>query len=134
MDNLELQKLRIEKCFMITKLVLGLGLGFMALGFAGTGTAQAEDHVGIGVGIGGHKNGHYEDRSEQVMVQPAGEERRVIPAQYETITHRSGREEQRLVSPERVEIVVIPARYETRVTQVWVEERESGGLHLGIHF
>lgn len=119
------------RCFMVTKLKwFSLVVGFMALSWISTNPVHAVD-VGVGVGVGGGSNGHYEERTDTVLVEPAHEERRVTPARYETFTHSSGRVEERLIEPERVEVVVVPDRYETRTTRVWVEDRREPKVKLG---
>lgn len=62
----------------------------------------------------------YEDRVEQVCVEPERYETRYIPEVVETRYDACGRRYTVVVCPARYERVLIPARYETRVTRVCV--------------
>ena len=112
---------------------LGLGIGFMALVFTASSTIKAEEGVGVGVHIGGgHSDrGHYEERTENVLVAPARVEHRLIPASFQNQVQADGTTVQVQVSPAHYEDVTVPEVYEARTTKVWVEDREPG-LHLGV--
>lgn len=69
------------------------------------------------------QRGHYETRTETVLVEAARCERRWVPAVYETRCDRWGRHYSVLVSAAHFETVQLPARYETRQMQVWVAGR-----------
>lgn len=71
----------------------------------------------------GHRRGHFETRTQQVLVEPARTERRLVPAQFETRRDRHGHLVRVEVRPARWETYTVPARYETREVKVWVEGR-----------
>ena len=128
--------------------ILGLGIGFMAMAFTISGDAHAmnmhnkehrdrdfdRDHFGFGVGIGGGQRGHFEDRTETVLV-PGYTERRLVPAEYQTEVQSDGTTIQRKIRDAYYEDYSAPERYETRTTRVWVEDRSPRiNLGLGFHF
>ena len=98
-----------------------------------SGSAEAHDHgrVAVGINLGGpsycapaveqrYVPGHYENRYETVLVEPASEERRWVPELLETRYDRHGRRYTVIVREGYWERVCVPARYETREISVWV--------------
>jgi len=69
-----------------------------------------------------HGRGHWETRSERVLVEAAYYETRYVPAVYETRCGWHGHY-QVVVKPACHERVLVPARYEARNTRVWVAFR-----------
>lgn len=67
--------------------------------------------------------GHYEIRSQQVLVEAAHADRRWVPAQFEVRVDRWGHRENVQVRPAHWEECQVPARFETREVKVWVEGR-----------
>jgi Ni/Co efflux regulator RcnB len=65
--------------------------------------------------------GHYEERTERVLVEAGHYENHYIPAVYERRTDRRGRSFTVLVQPERTERVWVPERYEMRTVRYWIE-------------
>lgn len=65
----------------------------------------------------------YEERVEQVCVEPARVEWRYIPEVIETRYDSCGNRYSVVVCPARYEEVLIPARFETRVTRVCIPGR-----------
>ncbi|MCW8132834.1 MAG: hypothetical protein KIS92_20980 [Planctomycetota bacterium] len=67
--------------------------------------------------------GHFETRTQQVLVEPARTERVWVPAQVETRRLPNGRVVNVTVREAHYETVTVPAKYETRETKVWVNGR-----------
>ncbi|MBI1372129.1 MAG: hypothetical protein GC159_05130 [Phycisphaera sp.] len=80
---------------------------------------------------------HYEEHSEQVLVEPARCEKRWVPPVYETRCDRWGRHVEVLVREGYWQTIEIPARYETRCVKVLVpghwEEIDYRDVH-DVHF
>jgi len=70
-----------------------------------------------------NRRGHFETRTQQVLVEPARTDRRLVPAQFETRRDRHGHLVRVEVRPAHWETYTVPARYETREVKVWVEGR-----------
>ena len=95
-------------------------------------SAQARDRVGLDINIGGGdppppppvavQTGHYETRTETVLVEPEHRERQYVPRVTETRHDIYGRTYTLLVREAYYQEVIVPARYETRQVQVYVPE------------
>jgi len=109
------------------------GLAILALtaGDAQAGPRHRLPHPRPGIVIGGFfaprpavertwVPGHYETRTERVLVEPAHYETRRVREVTETRYDYYGKPYTVLVRPARVERVWVPARYETRCVRVWV--------------
>ena len=66
-------------------------------------------------------NGHYENRTQHILVSPEHREKRWVEPVYQTVNTR-GYAETVMVSPGCWQNVCVPARYEDRVVQVWVPD------------
>lgn len=90
-------------------------------------SAQAASHFDIGVGIGAAPvyqpnvvcEGHYESRTQRVLVLPERRERQWVDAVYET-RYFNGRPQTVCVAQAGWREFVVPAQYEDRIVQVWV--------------
>ena len=80
-----------------------------------------DDHRDVGPGRG-QDNGHFELRTERVLVQPERTEQRYVQPVYETRYGRRHRPYQVLVSAGHYETVTIPAQYTTVENRVWVPD------------
>ena len=67
--------------------------------------------------------GHYEIRTEQVLVEAGHWETRYIPAVLRTVYDSEGRRYTMVITPARTERYWCPPRYETRSIKVWVPAR-----------
>ncbi len=67
--------------------------------------------------------GHYEIRTEQVLVEAGHWETRYIPAVEQTVRDSRGRYLTVVIAPARTEQYWCPPRYETRSIKVWVPAR-----------
>jgi hypothetical protein len=99
------------------------------------GRAEARDHGGIRISIGGpvypapvvavpaverrYVPGHYESRTETVLVQPAHYERISVAPVYETRYDRWRRPYTVCIREGGYRDVYVPARYENRVVSAW---------------
>lgn len=69
------------------------------------------------------RRGHYETRTQRVLVEAAHTDRRWVPAQFEVRVNCWGHRENVQVRPAHWEVFQVPARFETREVKVWVEGR-----------
>ena len=113
-------------------LTLAAGMVLALCGFLGTSSkAEAHERFALGVNFGTPiryvppverrwVEGHYELRTETVLVAPECSERQWVPAVYENRCYRPGHYARVLVAAGYYQTVCIPARYETRTVQAWV--------------
>lgn len=128
----------------------------MMLCFAASTNAQAFDkkdlsknhhhhhnhnQVGIGFGFGSSSTyvpGHYEARSQTVMVESEHYEDRWVPASFKTILLNDGTQMTVKLADGYWTKVFVPARYETQIVQVWVPgyyvENSSPSVRVGLGF
>jgi hypothetical protein len=137
----------------------GVALAGMAVLLAAAGEAQARPHPGRrhhgpAIILDGFFRpaprverrwvpGHYETRTERVLVREGHFEKRWIEPVTETRRDYHGRPYTVLVRPGRCEKVWVPPQYETRCVRVWVPDRPVEthiaprphvGYRIGIRF
>lgn len=67
--------------------------------------------------------GHYERQTQRIQVEPRRYEVRHIPAVYKTRRGERGKKYKVMVRPARTKKVWVPPRYEKRKVKVWVPDR-----------
>ena len=116
-------------CFATTRMA-ALGAAVLCATLVMTPkSALAASHLDIDVGVGIAPSrpvypnvvceGHYESRTQRVLVSPERRERQWVDAVYET-RYYNGRPQTVLVSQAGWREFVVPAQFEDRIVQVWV--------------
>ena len=120
-----------------------LGAGLMAallLALVPAKEAHAQGVVIIGGSTHHHHSdgyyvpGHYESRTESVLVESAHYEKQWVEPMYKTVKLEGGVKVKVLVRDGYWQDVYVPERYETRVVQFWVPGYYVGRSHRSPSF